>query len=263
MPSYKILFLDIDGTILRPDHTIEQSTIEAVSQVQEKGIEVFLATGRPLHEIREIGETLKINSFIGYNGAYAVHKNNDILKEKIEGEMIQYFLKTAEENGHEAILYTNKKNVLTSLDSEILTEFIEYFHLRHNVLYSSEFLHDILGVSLVNVGEKEQEKYEKWGGIHLSPVNVGGFKEHAYDVIRDKVNKGYAVEKVLQVLGISKEEAIAFGDGMNDKEMLAYVGEGFAMGNAQQELFAYAKHKTTDVTDSGIFNGLKSLGLIK
>ncbi|MBU8909384.1 HAD-IIB family hydrolase, partial [Desertibacillus haloalkaliphilus] len=103
MSKHKILFLDIDGTILKPDDSIEQSTKEAVSQVQEKGLEVFLATGRPLHEIKEIGEELNIDSFIGYNGAYAVHKGSDILLEKMDSNTIQFFLELAKEKGHEAI----------------------------------------------------------------------------------------------------------------------------------------------------------------
>ncbi|MCL7748295.1 Cof-type HAD-IIB family hydrolase [Halalkalibacter alkaliphilus] len=263
MSKHKILFLDIDGTILKPDDSIEQSTKEAVSQVQEKGLEVFLATGRPLHEIKEIGEELNIDSFIGYNGAYAVHKGSDILLEKMDSNTIQFFLELAKEKGHEAIMYTNEKNVLTSCDSPVLDEFIRHFHLRHNVLYSQEFLNNILGVTLINLGENESSLYEKVGNVHLAPVNVGEFKEHAYDVIRDQVNKGFAVKKVLEVLAIKKDEAIAFGDGLNDKEMLASVGDGFAMGNAHQELFSYAKHKTTEVTNSGVFNGLKKLGLIK
>jgi hydroxymethylpyrimidine pyrophosphatase-like HAD family hydrolase len=82
-------------------------------------------------------------------------------------------------------------------------------------------------------------------------------------VIRDKVNKGIGVNRVLNHLGIGKESAIAFGDGLNDKEMLMNVGEGFAMGNAHPDLFAYAKHRTSDVTASGIFNGLKALGLVE
>ena len=58
MTNYKVLFLDIDGTLVRPDDTIEDSTKEAISQVQAKGIEVFLATGRPLHELKELAKTL-------------------------------------------------------------------------------------------------------------------------------------------------------------------------------------------------------------
>ncbi len=71
------------------------------------------------------------------------------------------------------------------------------------------------------------------------------------------------MEKVLAVLGIPKEQAIAFGDGMNDKEMLQTVGESFVMANGDPNLFPYAKHRTTTVDNSGIYYGLKKLGIIK
>jgi Cof subfamily protein (haloacid dehalogenase superfamily) len=262
MPSYKVLFLDIDGTILTPDDTIEESTKRAVKQVKQKGLEVFLATGRPLHEIREIGQELEIESFIGYNGAYAVHKGKDVFIERMDAEMIQLFLNIAKDKDHEAVMYTNEKNVLTSNESQVMNDFIQHFHLKHNVLYQSEYIDQILGVSLLNLGKNDVALYEEGNNIHLSSINVAGFKEHSYDVIRDEVNKGFAVQKVVDLLGFKPEEAIAFGDGMNDKEMLSLVGAGFAMGNAHPDLFQYAKYKTTDVENSGVFNGLKSLELV-
>ncbi|GAE44687.1 hydrolase [Mesobacillus boroniphilus JCM 21738] len=74
MGHYKILFLDIDGTILRPDDTIEDSTKTAINEMKRQNIEVVLATGRPLHEISDLAEELQITSFIGYNGALAFMK---------------------------------------------------------------------------------------------------------------------------------------------------------------------------------------------
>ncbi|WP_346726934.1 HAD family hydrolase [Bacillus suaedae] len=259
----KILFLDIDGTILLPDDSIQDSTKEAIKQVKEKGIEVFLATGRPLHEIMDIGEELRIQSFIGYNGAYAIHQGQDVFSEPMDSKMIQFFIDTAEENDHELIMYTNSKNVYTGMDSANTKTFIEHFHLKHNVHYESMYIADILGVTVINLGVNDVDLYEQYSGIHLSPVNIDGFRDHAFDVIQEKVNKGFAVQTILDLLKFNKEEAIAFGDGINDKEMLQLVGESFAMGNAHPDLFTYAKHKTTAVTDSGIYNGLKSLGLLE
>ncbi|WP_078409945.1 HAD family hydrolase [Priestia abyssalis] len=261
MTDYKILFLDIDGTILRPDDTIEDSTKKVVAEMQQKGMEVFLATGRPLHEISDLGKELNIHSFIGYNGAYAIYKGKDVLKEPMDSHTVKDFLDIAQQHGHEAVMYTHDKNVVTNLNAPIMQEFLEKFHLQKNELFSPEILHHVLGMTLVNLSENEPALYEQDHNVHLSQVNVEGFR-HSYDVIRDSVNKGFAVEIILKRLAISKEQAIAFGDGMNDKEMLKAVGEGFAMGNAHPDLFAYAKHKTTTVTNSGIYNGLKTLGLV-
>lgn len=262
MTNYKILFLDIDGTVLLPNDTIEDSSKDAVKQVKETGIEVFLATGRPLHEVAHIAEALDVHSFIGYNGAYAVYKEKEILNEPMTPATIEQFLDIAKNHDHEMVLYTSDKNLFTAMDPPIVKDFIQKFHLQKNDMFSSDMINDILGITMMNLTEEDPALYEEKGNIHLSQVNVEGLR-HSYDVIRDSVNKGLAVKTVLDLLELPQDSAIAFGDGMNDKEMLEFVAEGFAMGNAHPDLFQYAKNKTTAVTDSGIYNGLKSLGLVK
>jgi Cof subfamily protein (haloacid dehalogenase superfamily) len=259
--SFKVLFLDIDGTILRPDHTIETSTKKAITRVQQLGIETVLATGRPIHEIKEIGEELNIHSYIGYNGALGIYRNEEIFAEPMKAESVQYFLDIAKRNNHEIVLYTSDQNYFTSLNAPKVKTFNDTFNLRQNSLFTDKVIDKILGMTILTNGENDQDFYTAEDGIHFSQVNVEGMR-HCFDVIRDNVNKGAGVTFLLDKLGFPKENAIAFGDGMNDKEMLSSVGESFAMGNAHEELFPYAKHKTTTVSDSGIYNGLNSLGLM-
>jgi Cof subfamily protein (haloacid dehalogenase superfamily) len=261
MSHYKVLFLDIDGTIMTPEDTIEDSTKIAVSKVQEQGIDVFLATGRPIHEIRGIAEKLNVDSFVGYNGAYGIYKGEDLYQEQMNPILVDKFLSIAQENNHELVLYTNDHNAFTSLSKPGVEEFIRKFNFNQNKLYTSDDLNNVLGITIINVKENEHQHYNQESGIHLTQVNVEGM-ETCFDVIRDKFNKGYGVNCVLKYLGIGKESAIAFGDGLNDKEMLMTVGESFAMGNAHPDLFKFAKHKTTPVAHSGIFNGLKMLELL-
>ncbi|WP_102262915.1 HAD family hydrolase [Mesobacillus jeotgali] len=261
MPNYKILFLDIDGTILTPDNTIEDSTKNAISEMKKKNIEVVLATGRPIHEIKELGEELNISSFIGYNGALGIYEDETIFAEPMPVKDVKYILNVAKKHNHKLVLYTNKKNYLTDLDSDLVKTFLQQFHLRQNDIFSEDVIEGILGMTIITTGNNGEAHYEFADGIHLSQVNVEGM-HHCYDVIRDKVNKGVGIQFLLTKLGIKRENSIAFGDGMNDKEMLSFAGEGFAMGNAHPDLFQHAKNRTTDVTDSGIFNGLKSLGLL-
>jgi Cof subfamily protein (haloacid dehalogenase superfamily) len=261
MGKYRILFLDIDGTILRPDDTIEDSTRIAIKEMKKQHIEVVLATGRPLHEISDLAEELKISSFIGYNGALGIYEEETIFAEPMKSEDVRYILDVASANGHEVVCYTNSKNYLTNLESPSVQAFLKQFHLRQNAVFSEKVIEHILGMTIITTGNKGHLLYQFNNGIHLSQVNIEGM-QHCFDVIRNQVNKGIGVEFLLKRLGIPREESIAFGDGMNDKEMLAFAGEGFAMGNAHPDLFQYAKHKTSTVTKSGIYNGLKSLGLL-
>ncbi|WP_174614345.1 HAD family hydrolase [Virgibacillus ihumii] len=260
MMTYKILFLDIDGTILKPDHTISDQTKQSIKNVTEQGVQVFFATGRPIHELDQLAGELDVHSYIGYNGAYAVHKGKTVLNEPISRDIIQQFLDIGYKHGHDAVLYTGDANYFTTLSKTHVNQFIDAFKLKQNKLFTGDKTDQILGATLLNVRPSEETLYDIDPAVHLSPVQAAGV-EDCYDVIRKNVNKGKAVEQVLKLLEIKPEEAIAFGDGMNDKEMLASVGESFAMDNSHPDLFQHAKHRTTSVTDDGIANGLKKLGL--
>lgn len=261
--KYKAIFLDIDGTILKPDHTYTESTKDAIVQLKKKGLEVFIATGRPLHEVRELGEELGVDSYIGYNGAYAEYQNKTIIDEPMSSDFVKKFLRIAKENNHEMVLYTNSKNYFTSLDHPAVQHFNHTFQLKSNALFTEEVIDKIIGITVMNVPPTQFKLYEFDDDLRLSKVVVEGTgTEGAYDVLRISVNKGEAVKKLLNHLHIEKDHTIAFGDGLNDKEMLQAVGESFAMGNAHPELFLHAKHKTTTVSESGIYYGLKKLGVL-
>src|SRR5690625_167540 len=260
--NYKSVFLDIDGTILKPDHTFTHSTKNAIDQIQAQGIEVFLATGRPLHELDELAKQLNIHSCIGYNGAYATYNDKAFFNEPIHKKVVEQYIDISKKYGHEIVFYTADKNYFTSLDGPIINQFIDTFELKFNELYTDHISAEVLGITVMNLEPHESALYELEENIHLAQVNLKGL-EHCFDVIRNNVNKGKAVQQALELMHISKEETIAFGDGMNDKEMFQSVGESVAMGNAHEDLFQYAKYTTTSVSEDGIFNGLKKLGIVK
>lgn len=260
--TYKSVFLDIDGTILKPDHTYSPSTKDAIIQLKNQNIEVFFATGRPLHELSTLADELMIDSFIAYNGAYATYQGKTVVNEPMDPNIIKQFIELGKENGQEIVFYTRDRNYFTSLDHPVVKNFIELFSLKQNALFTNDMLDKVLGVTIMNLDQDLLESYECDEDIHLSQVNVEGFK-NCYDVIRSRVNKGEAVKSIFKVLDITKDQAIAFGDGMNDKEMLATVGEGFAMGNASPHLIPYAKYQTSSVSNDGIYAGLQKLGLMK
>lgn len=260
--NYKALFLDMDGTILRHDHSISSKTKEAISIVQEKGIEVFLATGRPIHEIRETAEELGIDSFIGYNGALGIYKGDVLFEKPMSSKIIDHYLQVAHSIGNEMVLYTDSFNLFTNLQNDKVKEFIHYFGLVHCKEFEQTYRSQILGVTLINVEDDAIREYEiENEDIYFAPVNVDGMG-HCFDVIRNQVNKGVAIQHILNRLNVSTSQAIAFGDGLNDIQMLRTVGAGFAMDNAHPDLFPYATHKTKSVEDEGVFYGLQSLGLV-
>ncbi|MUV38978.1 5-amino-6-(5-phospho-D-ribitylamino)uracil phosphatase [Lentibacillus sp. JNUCC-1] len=259
--TYQIVFLDIDGTILKPDHTYTPETKAAIAEVKAKGLHVFLATGRPIHEIAGLAEELDVDAFIGYNGAYAVYEGETLVNEPIESNKMTQILETAEAFDDELIMYTNGANYFTDPAHPSAQNFIDTFQLKHNAKWDPSRINDVLGATLMRT-ENPLHYEQQDPSLRLAPVTVNGISD-SYDILRKEVNKGQAINKILKELDIPKEAAIAFGDGMNDKEMLQSVGAGFAMGNAHPELFQYCTHRTATVTDSGIRHGLQMLKVIE
>lgn len=259
--TYKALFLDIDGTTLRSDHTYTASTKQAILEAKQNGIEVFFATGRPIHEIKKLADKLQIESFIGFNGAYAFCQDKIVLNAPMKKTAVTDIVQTAKRCGHEFVLYTYDCNYFSSLEAEYVKNFIHLFQLEQNRLYKEDIHDQVLGITLINMQKNELENYTLDDDMRFSQVNIEG-AQSCFDVIRDRMNKGQAIKAVMQELGYTAEEAIAFGDGMNDKEMLQTAGASFAMANAHPDLFQYAKYRTSSVDEDGIYQGLRKLGVI-
>src|SRR5690625_1608650 len=135
--TYKIAFFDIDGTILRSDHTYDKSTKDAIDQLHNQGIQVVLATGRPLHELDKLGKELNVDAFIGYNGTYAVYKNDVIVHHPFDSELIKKILEVAYNQNDELLLYTNQNNLFSYLKNVKTQNFIDIFYLINNCVYFS------------------------------------------------------------------------------------------------------------------------------
>src|SRR5690625_449359 len=160
MMKYQALFLDIDGTVLKPDHTYSDSTKLAIQQVQQKGIEVFLATGRPLHEIDVLAHELGVKSFIGYNGAYAIYQGEVIVNETMDESVVEEYIDISKAHQHEIVFYSNEKNYFTSLDNSIVEHFIKSFQLQYNEVYTDAVVKNILGITIMNLEENQPHLYE-------------------------------------------------------------------------------------------------------
>src|SRR5690606_39138625 len=132
------------------------------SQLQEQGIEVFLATGRPIHEIKELGKELNIDSFIGYNGAHAIYNEETIVDETMKKDIVEQFIEVSMAKQHELVMYTNGTNVLTQIDSPISKQFVDTFQMHHNAKFSPDVIDKILGMTVMNLQEGDESLYESF-----------------------------------------------------------------------------------------------------
>ncbi len=256
--DYKIVFFDVDGTLTHhEDGSISTTTKEAIKALKNKGLRVVAATGRPLsmcEEIREIG----IDTFITANGAYAKHDQKVIHKVPMDKSVIQEVFEFANIENHGLSFFTEDFCMNGVNNTEVLQALKETLSLNDYPLVNQLIFNEEVYLMCLYATDETVEKY-----MHKFPQLL--FKRWhplVLNVLQEEVSKSLAIIKVLQYFGVDKSEAIAFGDGENDIDMLELVGLGIAMGNGNEKLKKVADFVTKKSSEDGIEFALKKFGII-
>ncbi|MFF2481524.1 Cof-type HAD-IIB family hydrolase [Paenibacillus sp. NPDC058071] len=256
--AYKIAFFDIDGTLVNEEKQIPQDTIDAIQEVQAKGIEAVIATGRAPYFFAALAEQLGIDSYVSLNGAYVVYKGKPIYSNPIPQKDMEALVRHAGQHDHKLVFeghsafYANDDvhpSVIQAVKS-LRVELPGYdpdFWKKEDIYQA--FLH---------CEAEEEHLYED----ALPGLRLIRWHPSAMDVLREDGSKAKGIQALLEKLGLSTDDAIAFGDGLNDKEMLEAVGLGIAMGNSHEELLPFANYVTAHVNEGGIRQGLQHAGLL-
>jgi Cof subfamily protein (haloacid dehalogenase superfamily) len=256
--DYKIVFFDIDGTITNhEDGSISNNTKEAIKALKNKGIRVVAATGRPLsmcNKIRELG----IDTFITANGAYVKHNQSVIHKVPIDKNIIQDVFEFANKESHGLSFYTEDFSMNGVKDINILKALKETLSLDDYPAINPLIYNEEVYLMCLFATDDAIKKY-----ISRFPQLI--FKRwHPFvlNVLQEDVSKSSAIKKVLQYFDIDNSEAVAFGDGENDIDMLELVELGIAMGNGNEKLKKVADFVTKKSSEDGIELALKKYGII-
>lgn len=256
--DYKIVFFDVDGTITHyKDGSISNKTKEAIKALKNKGLKVVAATGRPLSMCKEIYE-LGIDTFITANGAYVKHDQTIIHKVPMDNKIIQEVLKFASISNQDLSFFTEEFSMNGVKNSETLKALKETLSLTDyptidHLIYNKEVY-----LMCLYANNETVEKY-----IQRFPhLTFKRWHPFVLNVLQEEVSKSLAILKVLQYFDIDKSEAIAFGDGENDIDMLELVGLGIAMGNGNKNLKEIADFVTKKSSEDGIDFALKKFGII-
>lgn len=254
----KTIFFDIDGTIYDDDKVVPASTREAIAELQRRGHNVAIATGRGAYMFKELREELGIDSYVSLNGQYVVHEGKVIYANPLDTEALKELTLFAEKNDHPVayidatdmkVNVAEHQNILTSIGS------LKLAFPTHDAEY---FLQNEIYQAIIFCPQENQAVYEEaypdLKFIRWHPLGM--------DVLPGNGSKANGIAQMIKVLGVAKEDVYAFGDGLNDIEMLGYVGHGIAMGNAEDEVKAAATYVTKHVSENGIYEGLKMVGLL-
>ena len=266
--KYKLLVLDVDGTLLNDEREISKRTLAALLKVQQMGVRIVLASGRPTYGLMPLAKTLELGNYGGfvlsYNGCQIIKaQNGEILFERrINPEMLPYLEKKARKNGFAIFTYHDDTLITDSPDNEYIKNEALLNNLK--IIREDEFSTAIdfapCKCMLVSDKEKALIGMEQHCEKRLAGT-LDAFRSEPYflEVVPCGVNKANTLGALLEHLGVTREEVIAVGDGVCDVTMLQLAGMGVAMGHSQDSVKVCADYVTASNEEDGVALAVEKL----
>ena len=256
------LFFDIDGTLVSfKTHEIPASTIFALTQAKANGHRVYIATGRPITIITNLGaiEHL-IDGYITTNGAYCFVGDEVVHTLPIADRDVKTVLSDADEHDYSCIIASEHHFVVYNPHEDVERIFIHDLDVQNldpHAPWQPALEERILQFSPFFAPEHEPRLMAR-----IPDCVSGRWHPEFTDITARGADKGQALLLMARHEGIDVSHTIAFGDGGNDATMIRQAGIGVAMGNAIDALKQDAKTVTTSVDDDGILLALRKFQLI-
>jgi Cof subfamily protein (haloacid dehalogenase superfamily) len=259
----KALFFDIDGTLVSFNtHVIPDSAIDALSEAHNKGIKVFIATGRPkaiINNMSQLDNKGIIDGYVTMNGAYCFVGDKMIFSHPIPHDSVVAIGNYARKKNI-ACIFVPAKGIRVCNPDDFLKEiFYENLHVDNMPVVSFEdgWKDDIYQITPFFTVEQEAEALKYAPGVMGNRWHPG-----FTDITAVGIEKSKGVQMMAAHFGIKQNEIICFGDGGNDISMLEYAGIGVALGNANANVKGHADFVTTHIDEDGVANALKHFNLI-
>lgn len=256
----KAVFFDIDGTLISfKTHKIPQSTINAINELKNKGIKVFIATGRSLPNIKGF-DNLEFDGFITANGAYCVDASrNVIFQNLIPKSNLDTLAEYLEKQPLSCAAMTDQGDFINYVDETTMSLYnIVDIPIPTICPLKECFEYNVYQLDIFMTEEQEKPIMDEI----LTDCESARWFPSFTDVNVKNNNKGTGIDKFIERFGIKLEETMAFGDGGNDIQMLQHAGIGVAMGNANDNVKAIADYVTSSVDEDGIVNALKHFNVL-
>ena len=266
--KYKLLVLDVDGTLLNDEREISKRTLAALLKVQQMGVRIVLASGRPTYGLMPLAKTLELGNYGGfvlsYNGCQIIKaQNGEILFERRSNpEMLPYLEKKARKNGFAIFTYHDDTLITDSPDNEYIKNEALLNNLK--IIREDEFSTaiDFAPCKCMLVSDKEKALIgleQHWEKRLAGTLDAFRSEPYFLEVVPCGVNKANTLGALLEHLGVTREEVIAVGDGVCDVTMLQLAGMGVAMGHSQDSVKVCADYVTASNEEDGVALAVEKL----
>lgn len=280
----KIIFFDVDGTLVdvRPSREyIPKSTIRAIKETRKKGNLCFLCTGRSKAEIYPYILDVGFDGIIGAGGGFVEIGDEILYHKQVSLDEVTHVVDFFDTNGFDYYVESNgglyaSKNLIPRLEKIIYgdlendpkaiklkeespSHFIQALNEGYDLHRTDVNKICFLENDSFSFDTIYNEFKDEFNVIHCT---VPMFGDNSGELSVPGVNKQYAIDKLINHLNIPRENTYAYGDGLNDLDMLEYCQYGIAVGNAKDALKEIADEVTDDIAEDGIYNSMKKHGLI-
>ncbi|MFN7250427.1 MAG: Cof-type HAD-IIB family hydrolase [Anaerobacillus sp.] len=254
-----MIFFDIDGTLLNEEKELPSSTKEAIADLKKAGHQIAIATGRAPFMYKDLREELEIDTYVSFNGQYVVANGEVIYKNPLHRETLRELTNFAGTSDHSLVFMDHEDMRASNEYDPFIVESmgtLKFTHPKHDLTYieNKEIYQTLLfckdDAEQAYIDKFNQFQFIRWHQVSTDILPAGG-------------SKAKGIERVINHFGLNSDQIYAFGDGLNDIEMLSFVKNSVAMGNAHDEVKKVAKHVTKHVNEDGILHGLQLVGLLK
>ena len=259
--KYKMIVLDVDGTLLTDEQTISARTRATLLKVQQMGVRVVLASGRPTHGVMPLARALELDKnggfVLSYNGAQIIHvpTGERVFERRIDPQFMAYLERGARKRGF---------TIFTYREDRIVTSNAQNVHVQHEAKLSGMRVEEVANwaeavdfspckVMLVSDDEAALVGLEEhWRRRLAGVLDVLRSEDYYLEVVSESVDKSNTLTVLLEKEGIDPTDVVAIGDGVRDVPMLQLAGLGVAMGNAQDSVKACADVVTLTNAEDGV-----------
>ncbi|WP_302486981.1 Cof-type HAD-IIB family hydrolase [uncultured Megamonas sp.] len=267
--EWKIVFSDIDGTVLNSKHELLASTIDAVQKLALKNIPFVLVSARMPKAMKLILDEMKVKMpMISYGGALVLDEQNQILYDnkinKIDTEAIISEIELLWPDDVVINYYSDDNWFVKDENNKAVKREENITNVKasqadfKNLIANNILPNKILCMTKANISSKIeavlQEKFPQLNIVRSSDILI--------EIMNKDVSKADGIEVLLHHLKMTPAQAIAFGDNYNDLTMLNFVGRGVVMQNAPEEIRKEAKYITKSNNEDGIYEYLKQINMI-
>lgn len=262
----QLAVFDIDGTLVTK-HTrfLPDSTIDAINALRNQGVKIAIASGRPPYAIeKSIKEKIDFDYYIGSNGSVVIDRNGvEISKVELSNETVEQLIEQIEKDD-QSIMFQFEEGAYCYQGYKRIYDMLAIFLGRDDILFDArqerERHKQSLPIAAVaRIDENLINEYKN----KFNECTFVEFHKNFYDLCIEGTTKLQGVKTLCEKLNIELNEVAAFGDGLNDLEMIEGVKYGIAMEEAEPEVKQIADFITTSPNEDGIKKACLHFGWIE